>query len=55
MDKDFYQTDDFAMWVEDESSIHIKAITKQGDPVELSFDEVELIMEKLIEWTRRYR
>jgi hypothetical protein len=31
---------DIVLWVDDESSIHIKSVTKFGDPVELNLEEV---------------
>jgi hypothetical protein len=31
-----YRVDDVSLWLEQESSVHIKAITAYGDPVELS-------------------
>ena len=37
---DLWQLGDVSLWVEQDSSIQIKAITDHGDPVELSPDEV---------------
>jgi hypothetical protein len=52
----YYAIDDeFAMWVEDESSIHIKTISQFGDPVELTFDQAEELARKLLDWLNKYR
>ena len=32
---------EITMWIENETSLHIKCVTKEGDPVELNFEEVE--------------
>jgi hypothetical protein len=37
---------DLRAWIEQEA-IHIKAIDKRGDPVELSVDEARLLIEHL--------
>lgn len=39
-------------WVEQESSIHIKAITKSGDPVELSDMDVEKLVSFFTEYLK---
>ena len=31
---------DIAFWIDDDASLHIKCITKTGDPVELNYEEV---------------
>ena len=36
------------MWLEDDSAIHVKAITKSGDPVELSKKEARLMAAELL-------
>lgn len=41
-------------WVEQESSLHIKAITGAGDPVELSDGEVEKLIAFLQKYLERY-
>jgi hypothetical protein len=40
-------------WVENNSSIHLKAVTSFGDPVELSADEARAIAEGLLELAKR--
>ncbi|HEV2609858.1 MAG TPA: hypothetical protein VGU61_06290 [Noviherbaspirillum sp.] len=55
MNDEIYENDEFRMWVEDEASIHIKAVTKYGDPVELTFDEAEEIANALLQWVKKYR
>ena len=35
-DDGVYTIDDVVVWLEQESSVHIKAVTRTGDPVELS-------------------
>ena len=55
-EQQYYAIDDeFAMWVEDESSIHIKAISQFGDPVELTFDQAEELAHRLLDWVNKYR
>ncbi len=42
---------DIMIWIENDSSLHLKSITKQNDPVELNCEElVELceILQKLV-------
>jgi hypothetical protein len=50
MDKIFLADSRLCAWVEQESSVHIKAVTKEGDPVELSDEEVR----ELENFLRRY-
>lgn len=38
---------DLIAWVEQDASVHIKAITKYGDPVELSEADVSRLIEFL--------
>jgi hypothetical protein len=45
--------DDVYAWVEHESSIHLKAVTAFGDPVELTVDEARAIAEALLELAAR--
>ena len=40
------------LWIEQESSIHIKAVTQYGDPVELTEHEAEELGKTLIEMAR---
>ena len=40
------------LWIEQESSIHLKAVTKSGDPVELTEVEAEELGRTLIEMAR---
>lgn len=47
--------DDLAVWVEDESSIHIKATSQFGDPVELTFDQAEELAHRLLDWVNKYK
>jgi hypothetical protein len=46
---------ELVMWVEAESSIHIKAITSSGDPVEISFDEAEKLAHTILRWVDTFR
>lgn len=56
IEQDHFSIDDeLATWVEDESSIHIKAVSKEGDPVELDFDEAEELAHRLLKWVEKYR
>jgi hypothetical protein len=34
-------------WTEGSSSLHIKAITSSGDPVELNFEELSAVLDAL--------
>ncbi|MGA2065888.1 MAG: hypothetical protein ABSG86_13020 [Thermoguttaceae bacterium] len=43
------------LWIEQGSSIHIKAVTKHGDPVELNEGEADELGETLIEMARLLR
>ncbi len=47
--------DELMMWVEDENSIHIKAVSQYGDPVELTFDQAEELALRLLDWVNKYR
>lgn len=38
---------DIVIWIEGESSLHIKCLTKYGDPVELNSEEVNELCEVL--------
>jgi len=40
------------LWIEQESSIHLKAVTQNGDPVELTEVEAEELGRTLIEMAR---
>lgn len=39
---------DVYFWIEQESSIHLKAITRHGDPVELTTDEARNLAKALL-------
>ncbi|HJZ57471.1 MAG TPA: hypothetical protein VKE74_21055 [Gemmataceae bacterium] len=41
--------DDVILWIEQESSIHLKAVTRFGDPVGLSPDEARAVAQALNE------
>jgi hypothetical protein len=43
---------DVYLWIEQESSIHLKAVTQHGDPVELTEREAEELGRTLIEMAR---
>ena len=43
-----FADDEVRFWVEQESSIHLKAATPQGDPVELSANDARKIAAALI-------
>jgi hypothetical protein len=43
---------DVYLWIEQESSIHLKAVTQHGDPVELTSHEAEELGKTLIEMAR---
>ncbi|CAJ0821368.1 hypothetical protein LMG19087_04413 [Ralstonia wenshanensis] len=53
--QDYFETSDGAVriWIEQGSSIHIKAITKESDPVELSDSEALEIAEVLRHFASR--
>ena len=40
-------TDDVSMWIEGDASIHFKAVTRFGDPVELTAAEARAIAQAL--------
>ena len=40
---------DFSAWIEQESSIHVKACTVYGDPIELSTQEIREVIRLLAE------
>ena len=42
-----YEVGEVYLWVEQESSIHIKAVTEYGDPVELTEEEARQLAEIL--------
>ncbi|KVD14886.1 hypothetical protein WI80_08020 [Burkholderia ubonensis] len=53
--QDYFETSDGAVriWIEQGSSIHIKAVTKENDPVELSEAEALEIAEVLKQFASR--
>ena len=44
---------EISLWIEQKESICIKAITKFGDPVELSSDEANKLAKALLEMIRK--
>jgi len=42
-----FSNGDLYLWVEQSSSIQIKAVTKQGDPVELNAEEARDLADQL--------
>jgi hypothetical protein len=48
-----YPADDVYAWIEQESSIMLKAVTAFGDPVELSADEARSIAAALLDLAAR--
>jgi hypothetical protein len=53
--QDYFETSDGAVriWIEQGSSIHIKVVTKENDPVELSESEAIEIAEVLRDFASR--
>jgi uncharacterized protein (DUF1499 family) len=43
-----HPADDVYAWIEQDSSIHLKAATRFGDPVELSVNEARAIADALL-------
>ena len=43
-----FASDEIKMWLEPETAIHIKALTKAGDPVELNADQARLVAQELL-------
>ena len=41
------------LWIEQDTSIHLKAVTKYGDPVELSAEEARELAKVLEELARK--
>jgi hypothetical protein len=50
---DLWQLGDVSLWVEQDSSIQLKAMTRQGDPVELSPDEARRVAHTLLAFAER--
>ena len=48
-DADLFKTSDgeVALWLDPGSSLHLRAITKSGDPVELSLNEAKSLADAL--------
>lgn len=46
---------DVYVWIEQDSSVHIKAVTDHGDPVELTEDEAEELGNALISMSQQLR
>ncbi|MBL7685900.1 MAG: hypothetical protein JNK65_07710 [Deltaproteobacteria bacterium] len=55
INNDFYQYDEVSAWIEQESSIHLKAVTKEGDPIELSAVEAEELASVLLAFSKKIR
>ena len=55
MSKNIYQTADgfISLWIEQDSSIQIKAVTNNNDPVELNETEARLLANKLLEFANK--
>jgi hypothetical protein len=52
-DSDLWRLGDVALWVEQGSSIQLKAVTGFGDPVELSTDEARQVAQALLQHADR--
>jgi hypothetical protein len=50
---DLWRLGDIALWVEQESSLQLKAVTGLGDPVELSPDEAKRLAQALLEYAEK--
>ncbi len=48
MNASLVQFDEAYMWIENGSSIHLKAVSPYGDPIELTADEAREIGEALL-------
>ena len=46
--KHFFKLEDISLWIEQDSSIHLKAITKFNDPVEMTSEEARELGKTLI-------
>lgn len=46
-DSEVYQVGEAYVWLEQDTSIHLKAVTEFGDPVELTADEAERLAQVL--------
>ncbi len=46
-------TDDVYCWLEQDSSVMLKAVTQFGDPVELTADDARAIASALLEFAER--
>jgi hypothetical protein len=53
MNRELWQPGDVTLWVEQDSSIQLRAITGQGDPVELSPDEAGRVAHTLLACAER--
>jgi hypothetical protein len=47
-DRVVHPAEDVSAWVEQGSSIHLKAVTVSGDPVELTADKARAVAEALL-------
>ena len=52
-DDQLHEIADACMWIEQGTSIHLKAVSEHGDPLELTASEARAIGEKLVELARR--
>ena len=50
-----FSDDEITVWVVDESSIHLKAVTRFGDPVELNSKQARLLGERLLRLAQRIK
>jgi hypothetical protein len=46
---------DVCLWIDQDSSVHIKAVSEHGDPVELTEDEAEELGNALISMSQQLR
>jgi hypothetical protein len=53
VNEDLWELGDVSLWIEQDSSIQLKAMTGQGDPVELSPDEARRVAHTLLAFAER--
>lgn len=51
--QELFRIDDIYCWIEQEESVHVKAVTKDGDPVELTSEEARRLGETLIKFANQ--
>ncbi len=44
---------DVVLWIDSESSIHMKAVTESGDPVEMNAEEAWAVAKVLMDYASR--